>query len=64
MYGDSQKEALENLNKSDKNRASYYNMVSGKTWGDYKNYDLLVDSSIGTEQTAKVICEYVNSLSK
>lgn len=64
MYGDSPKEAIENLRKSDKNRAAYYNMVSGKTWGDYKNYDLLVDSSIGTQETAKVICEYVNNLNK
>ena len=64
MYGDTEKEAVKNMCKSDKNRASYYQMVSGNHWGDYKNYDLLIDSSIGTEETANVIVEYVNNIKK
>ena len=32
MYGDNEKEALKNMHKSDKNRASYYKLISGKTW--------------------------------
>lgn len=61
MYGDSEKEAIKNMKKSDGNRQSYYKMISGNTWGDYKNYDLLVDASVGVEETADVIVRYVKS---
>ena len=64
MYGDSQKDAIKNMNKSDKNRASYYRLISGKTWGDYKNYDLLIDASYGVEKTANAIIEYIKSIKK
>ncbi len=62
MYGDSEKDAVKNMHKSDKNRASYYQLISGKTWGDYKNYDLLIDSSIGAKETANAIIEYLKYL--
>ena len=55
------KKLLKNMHKSDKNRASYYKLISGKTWGDYKNYDLLIDSSMGVNKTAKTIIEYINN---
>lgn len=58
MYGDSAVEAKKSLRRSDKNRASYYEAVSGLKWGARENYDLCVDSSIGVAETAKVICEY------
>lgn len=64
MYGDNKTEAIKNMNKSDKNRAAYYNMISGNTWGDYANYDLLIDSSIGTEKTADTIVEYIKNIEK
>lgn len=64
MYGDSAKDAVKNMNKSDKNRAAYYKLISGKIWGEYKNYDLLIDSSIGVEKTANAIVEYINNLKK
>ena len=59
MYNDSEKDAVKNIEKSDKNRASYYSIISGQTWGNVKNYDLCIDSSIGKEQTAEIICEYI-----
>ncbi len=62
MYGDSEKDAVKNMNKSDKNRAAYYKLISGKTWGNYKNYDLLIDSSIGVEETANAILEYIKNI--
>lgn len=62
MYGDSEKEAKNNMNKSNKNRASYYKIVSGQTWGDYRNYDLMIDSSIGTEETAQLIIDYIKKI--
>ena len=61
MYGDKEKDAVKNMNKSDRNRAAYYKMISGKTWGDYKNYDLMIDSSIGLEQSANAIVEYIKN---
>lgn len=62
MYGDNEKEAMKNMIKSNKNRASYYKMISGNNWGECKNYDLLINSSIGTEQTANIIVEYINTI--
>ena len=62
MYNDSQKDAIKNVEKSDKNRASYYKIISGKTWGDINNYDLCINSSIGKEKTADIICEYINKI--
>ena len=62
MYGDTEKDAYKNIEKSDKNRASYYQMISGKNWGQVENYDLCIDSSIGKEETAKIICEYIRML--
>lgn len=62
MYGDNEKEAYKNIERSDKNRSSYYQMISGKIWGKSENYDLCIDSSIGKEKTAKIIYDYVNVL--
>ncbi len=62
MYNDSEKDAIKNVEKSDKNRASYYKIISGKTWGDVSNYDLCIDSSIGKEETADIICEYISKI--
>ena len=59
VYGDSAEEAKKNIRRSDEARAAYYKNISGKTWGDCHNYDLLIDSSIGTEKCAEAICRYV-----
>jgi len=60
MYKDSKTAASKNMKKSDKNRASYYKTISGKEWGKAENYDLCIDSSIGVEKTAEIICEFIN----
>lgn len=62
MYGDAPAAAKKSLKKSDRNRASYYNTVSGLEWGKRENYDLCVDSSIGNEATAKIIAEYAKNV--
>jgi len=62
MYGDDRKKAIKNMHKSDKNRSSYYKIISGNTWGDYKNYDLMIDSSVGVQKTASIIVDYVNKV--
>ncbi len=64
MYHDTPTKALKNINKSDKNRASYYQTISGQTWGKVDNYDLCIDSRIGKQATANLICEYIKMLKK
>lgn len=59
VYGDSLEEAKKNIRRSDEARAAYYKNISGQSWGNPHNYDLLIDSSIGIESSAEVICQYV-----
>lgn len=59
VYGDSLEEARKNIRRSDEARAAYYKNISGQYWGDRHNYDLLIDSSVGIEDCASAICQYV-----
>lgn len=61
VYGDTQKDAEKNIQHSDEARAAYYHSISSLRWGDAHNYDLLVDSSIGIEACAEVICNFVET---
>ena len=63
-YGDSKESAAEFIAKSDKRRANYYQLITGEKWGDFNNYDLAVDSSIGVENAVDVILEYIKSTQK
>ena len=60
VYGDTESEAKRNIRRSDKARASYYRHISGKRWGNAKQYNLTVDSSAGIEKTAEIILKYVS----
>lgn len=62
MYGDSEKDAIKNVEKADKARSNYYKTVSSLEWGEANNYDLTIDSSIGKELTADIICEYIKKV--
>ncbi len=64
MYGDSKEEAKKNISKSDKNRSSYYKIISNTTFGNVNNYDLCIDSSIGPEKTADMIYDYIKNLKR
>lgn len=59
VYGDNAEEAKKNIRRSDEARAAYYKNISGQSWGDRHNYDLLIDSSIGIENCVSAICQYV-----
>ena len=61
MYGDSRTEAENSIKRSDDARAHYYKGISGMHWGNPHNYDLCIDSSIGSEACANVICAYINN---
>ena len=62
VYGDTPDEAKRNIRRSDKARASYYKHISGKRWGEAKNYDLTVDASAGIEKTAEMIIDYIKRM--
>lgn len=64
MYNDTKVKAKKNVEKSDKARANYYSIISGKEWGNKENYDLCIDSKLGTEKTADIICEYIKNINK
>lgn len=59
MYNDTYNEAKKHIEKSDKSRASYYEVISNQTWGKTQNYDLCIDCSIGNDLVVKFICEYI-----
>ena len=62
MYGDTEQEGRKSIARSDSARGSYYKSISGHTWGDPHQYELSIDSSIGAEKTAELICEYCSRI--
>ena len=62
VYGDTYDAAKKHVRRSDDARASYYKKISGLEWGDRHNYDLVVNSSIGLEESAELICSHVRML--
>ena len=64
VYGDNYDMAKKHIRRSDEARASYYKTISGKTWGERHNYDLLLDGSIGLQKSADMICAYVGMMEK
>ena len=56
----SDKEILKTIKKIDKNRASNYDLISSKTWGDKSNYDLCVNTSnIDIDKIVPIIANYI-----
>lgn len=64
VYGDSYDAAKKHVRHSDEARASYYKKISGLEWGDRKNYDLIVNSSIGLEESAELICSHIRIIER
>lgn len=60
MYGDTEQKGKKSIARSDTARGSYYRSVSGHKWGDARQYELNVNSSIGMEKTAELICAYIS----
>lgn len=61
VYGDDYPSAKDNYAKSDNARAKYYKNISGLNWGDPHNYHLCIDSSIGIDESANLIFDYVKN---
>ncbi len=54
----SREDAIDLMNKTDKQRVNYYNFYTGGKWGKYENYHLSLDSSLlGIEGTAQMVAE-------
>lgn len=43
------------VRKMDKKRADYYNYFTPKKWGDRSNYHMMIDSSIGIDNTVNML---------
>ena len=51
-------DAKRTVQQIDKRRSNHYNTFTESVWGDRKNYDLLINSSLlGLEATSKLIAE-------
>ena len=64
MYGDSQEAAKRSIARSDAARGAYYKSVSGHEWGNPHGYELCIDSSVGEEETADMICSYIRRMGR
>lgn len=55
-YGMDAENAEKQILQTDKSRAVYYNAVTDQKWGDYSNYDLMINSEkVGINMAAKLI---------
>lgn len=59
VYGDTERAAKRNIRHADGARAAYYAHISGKRWGDAKNYDLVVDGSCGIDGATECILDHL-----
>lgn len=62
MYGDTEAEGRKSITRSDAARGAYYKSISGHEWGDSHQYELSMDSSIGPEKAAELICGYIHRM--
>ena len=64
-YDISDDKAKDMMIKKDKQRQSYYNYYSTKTWGRADCYDLSINSSIlGIDGTVNLIVQYIEDFEK
>ena len=47
----------EEIEKTDRNRAAYYNYYTQNRWGDAHNYDLAINAALGREPCVKMILD-------
>ena len=58
LYKELEQAAKKTIQQIDKRRANHYNTFTEATWGDRKNYDIMINSSTaGIEETARLISE-------
>ena len=58
-------EAVDIIDKRDRDRARYYNFFTQRNWGASSNYDLCINrSALGTQKTADLIIEFGKLIGK
>ena len=55
VYGDDSEKIEHVINTYDKARQNYYNYHTCQKWGEYKNYNLAINSSYITEEEAAML---------
>ena len=51
------------MKKNDAARRSYYQQFAGRHWGDYHNYNLMLDSGmLGSDACVRMICDAARSV--
>ena len=59
-YGLPFKKAKDRVNKTDKQRKTYYSYYANRTWGAIENYDICINSQkMGIDRAAKLIIDYI-----
>lgn len=62
MYGWARKDAQRVIEKTDKNRSTYYRYYTGRDWRDASNYDLCINTSaLGYEKSVQMIRNYLKT---
>ena len=57
----SEEEAVERIRTVDRERKEFFEKNTGKYWGDFDRFDMILDSSeIGIENCADVIMKYLS----
>lgn len=57
-YGLSAQGLTERINQTDRGRANYYNYYTGHTWGEMRQYDLTINSSVsGIDGAVELIAQ-------
>ena len=60
MYGWARKDAQRVIEKTDKNRSTYYRYYTGRDWRDASNYDICINTSaLGYEKSVQMIRDYL-----
>ena len=56
-------EIEKNMKRTDAARRNYYQQFAGRHWGDYHNYNLMLDSGLlGYDTCVKLICDAARAL--
>lgn len=64
VYGDDPEKVKQTIATYDKARQNYYNYHTCQKWGDYRNYNLIINSyCISEEEAADLIVSYVQNRS-
>lgn len=64
LYDLDRKTASDRINKTEKQRRTYYNYYTSKDWGDMKGYDLCLNTArIGVDKAVEIIVDSARKIS-